>query len=185
VDRWYIEEFLRERSSAVRGHVLEVKSDLYATTLGATRVDVLDIDPDNPHATVIGDICDPATLAEGRYDAAVITQTLQLVPDPAAALHTLLRSLRPGGTLLLTVPAVSRLAGPFDRWRWTPRGLQDLLESVTDGVHPQPEVVAYGNNLSARAFLFGLAAEELPPSALAVRDEQYPMVVCAVVRRAG
>ena len=184
VDRWYLEAWLQENASAVHGRVLEVKSDQYASSLGATAVEVLDIDPANPHATVVGDVCDPATVAPGRYDAAVVTQTLQLVDDPAGAVRNLLAGLRPGGHLLLTVPCLSRLCFPIDKWRWTPPGLTHLLSTVVPA-GAQVSVVGRGNALSGRAFLFGLAAEDLPAASLAVDDPWCPLVVCASVRLPG
>jgi SAM-dependent methyltransferase len=181
VDRWYLEAWLQQNASAVTGRVLEVKADQYSSSLGAAEVEVLDIDPGNPHADVVGDVCDPATVPQGRYDAAVVTQTLQFVDDPAAAVRNLLRGLRPGGALLLTVPCLSRLCDQSDRWRWTPPGISHLLSSV---VPPGADVsvTGRGSTLAARAFLFGLAAEDLPAASLAVDDPSCPLVVCASVR---
>ncbi|SNS90122.1 hypothetical protein SAMN04488107_4237 [Geodermatophilus saharensis] len=180
VDRWYIERFLTERAHLVHGHVLEVKEDLYASRLGASSVDVLDIDADNPHATVVGDVCEAATLRPATYDAAVVTQTLQLVPRPLDALRNLLAAVKPGGSLLVTVPTLSRLADSWDRWRWTPAGLRDLL---AEAAPPDAEVecVGFGNGLVARAFLFGLAVRDLDEDVLERWDEDYPMVVGARV----
>ena len=184
VDRWYLERFLREHAASVHGLVLEVKSDQYASSLGAAQVEVLDIDPANARAVVVGDVCDAATLSAGRYDAVVFTQTLQLVDDPAAAVRNLLSSLRPGGTLIVTVPCLSRLVDGSDRWRWTPAGLRHLLEQA-GGPDVELTVVGMGNGLAARAFLFGLAAEDLAPQALTAQDDDYPLVVGALVRLPG
>src|SRR4051794_27224552 len=71
VDRWYIERFLDAHAAVVTGHVLEVKEDAYATRLGASEVDVLDIDPTNPRAPLTGDLCAPDTLPVARFDAAI------------------------------------------------------------------------------------------------------------------
>ena len=181
VDRWYIESFLSTHSVRVSGRVLEVKSDQYSSWLGASAVEVVDIDPSNPRATVVGDLCHPSTLEAGRYDAAVVTQTLQLVADPKAALQNILRSLRPGGALLVTVPCLSRLVGETDRWRWTPYGFGQLAaEAAPPSAHI--EVQGMGNGLSARAFLFGMAAEDLDQTALSIHDPNYPLVVGTCVR---
>jgi SAM-dependent methyltransferase len=186
VDRWYIERYLDEHADLVYGHVLEVKEDHYASRLGARSVDVLDIDPANTRATVVGDLCAPGTLADRRYDAAVVTQTLQLVDDPAAAVRNVLEALRPGGSLLLTVPTMSRLVDVdgFDRWRWTPAGMRHLLTGVApDGA--DVTVHGLGNGLVARAFLFGLALEDLDDAVLQRHDPYYPLVVGARVRVAS
>lgn len=184
VDRWYLEDYLQGRSDDVVGRVLEIKSDQYASRLGAAQVEVLDVEADNPLATLVGDLCDPATLAPGRYDAAVVTQTLQYVSDPAAAVRHLVLGLRPGGTLLLTVPCLSRVSHPIDRWRWTPAGFQLLLDQALPR-GASAEVEGRGNGLAARAFLFGLAAQDLDRRALQVEDPDYPLIVCARVEAAG
>jgi hypothetical protein len=182
VDRWYIESFLSERANLVRGQVLEVKADAYATRFGASSVDVVDIDASNERATVVGDLCDPTTLLPARYDAAIITQTLQFVSDVEAALGNLVTSLRAGGSLLITVPALSRLDGQNDRWRWTPAGLRQQLRSAVAERPAEIEVVGLGSGLSARTFLFGLAADDLPDEVLAFHDQDLPLVVAACVR---
>ncbi|MGY1609578.1 methyltransferase domain-containing protein [Geodermatophilus sp. SYSU D00700] len=181
VDRWYIERFLRAHEDDVRGHALEVKADQYASRLGAKSVDIVDIDEDNPRATVVGDLCVSSTLQPGTYDVAVVTQTLQLVSEPLEAVRNLLASLRPGGRLLITVPTLSRIVDRTDRWRWTPSGMQELLTHVAPA-QSEVESTGLGNGLTARAFLFGLAVEDLNKDVLNQDDEFYPMVVGARVR---
>lgn len=184
VDRWYIERYLERHADAVTGRVLEVKSDFYGSRLGAAAVEVVDIDPTNLRAAVVGDLCDPATLAAQRYDGAVVTQTLQLVDDPGQAVRNLLTSLRPGGALLLTVPCLSRLVDSSDRWRWTPDGFRQLLAAATPS-GAALDVRGAGNGLAGRAFLFGLAAEDLRPAALEAQDDDYPLIVGACIRLPG
>ena len=179
VDRWYIGRWLQEQARHVTGHALEVKEDLYSSELGASTVEVLDIDVDNPRATLVGDLCEPGVLPTDGYDVAIVTQTLQFVADPAAAVRHLLGALRPGASLLLTVPCLSRVDGPADRWRWTPAGTHDLLDSCAPG-RPR-EVRGLGNGLAGRAFLFGLAAEDLPTGALDPADPALPLLVAARV----
>ncbi|WP_106206901.1 methyltransferase domain-containing protein [Kineococcus rhizosphaerae] len=157
--------------------MLEVKEDRYASRLGAERVEVLDIDPLNSAATVVGDVCEPTTLPRAAYDAAVVTQVLQFVRDPVRALDNLGSSLRAGGTILLTVPAVSRVDGTSDRWRWTPQGLTDTIAAA--GL--TGTVVGMGNALACRAFLFGAAVEDVEESSLDVTDPDQPLVVGAVI----
>jgi SAM-dependent methyltransferase len=181
IDRYYIARFLQAHRQLVRGRVLEVKEDLYASALGADDVEVLDIDATNPLATVLGDVCDPATLPAQAFDCAVITQTLQYVRDPRAAVENVLSALRPGGSALITVPVVIRLDGESDRWRWTARGFQELLDQAGG----TGEVRAFGNLVACRAFLLGAAVEELPRGVLDRNDTEYPMVVTAVVRPKG
>src|SRR6188474_1081890 len=58
VDRYYIERFLRRHSADIRGRVLEVKDSAYSEKFGTgvTQQDVLDINRDNPRATIIADL---------------------------------------------------------------------------------------------------------------------------------
>lgn len=184
VDRWYIDRWLARWPGLVRGRALEVKGDDYASRLGAQTVEVVDIDPGNARADVVGDLCLPGTLEAGRYDAAVVTQTLQFVAHPDQAVANVLRALRPGATLLVTVPVVSRVGGEQDRWRWTPLGLHELLAAAAPpGALVETE--GLGNDLACRAFLFGLAVEDLAADVLAHRDPRYPLVAGGRVRLPG
>ncbi len=71
---------------------------------------------------------DALPLPDASIDAALLTQMLEHVPDPAAVLGEAARVLRPGGRIFLTVPFVWELHElPFDFWRFTPASLQRLL----------------------------------------------------------
>jgi SAM-dependent methyltransferase len=182
VDRWYIASYLQDRADVVTGHVLEVKEDRYASALGASSVDIVDIDPTNTSATIVGDLCDPTTLTGVTADAVILTQTLQYLTDPVAGLRNVISCLRPGGALLVTVPCLQRIDGAGDLWRWTPAGLERHLHAALGSRQADLEVTALGNGLAARAFLFGLAADDLDPAMLAEADPGIPLVATASVR---
>ena len=182
VDRWYIDAYLRDHADQVTGHALEVKEDYYASMLGATSVDVIDIDATNEEATLIGDLCEPGALAEVSPDVVILTQTMQYLADPHAALLQILDCLRPGGSLLVTVPCAQRVDGSHDLWRWTPMGLERQLRAALGSRPATLSVEGLGNGLSVRASVFGLAADDLDPAALARTDPALPLVAAASVR---
>jgi SAM-dependent methyltransferase len=181
VDRHYIEAFLEQHRADIRGDCLEVKDSKYLDRFGSgvTHVDVLDIDASNPEATLVSDLAAAETLPENRFDCIVLTQTLQYVFDLAAAVRNLHRMLRPGGVLLVTAPSAIALLDPqlqhLEHWRFTVTSCRRLF--AAEFGQEAIDVRAYGNMLTARAFLAGMASEELSPRHLAAHDPLFPVVV--------
>jgi SAM-dependent methyltransferase len=185
IDRYYIERFLTSHASKgdIRGRVLEIKEDLYASRFGAASdieaVDVLDVDTTNANATVYADLTESNAVPENSFDCVICTQTLHIIYDFRAALSSLHAALRPKGVLLVTVPGITRGCTPAearaDHWRFTSASVRLAFEERFAG--QDVSVEAYGNVLAAAAFLFGLAAEELRPSELDFRDERYEVLL--------
>jgi SAM-dependent methyltransferase len=123
-DRPYIDAFLAARQTSIRGDGAEVKDSTYLTRNGGdhlTSITIIDIDPANAAATLRADLAAPGSLPAAAFDVIILTQVLQLLSDPAAALGNCARALRPAGTLLLTVPCLGRIspsggAGPRPAW---------------------------------------------------------------------
>jgi len=184
IDRHYIEQFLAEHAAAVRGRVLEVGDSTYATRFGAggavEKIDVLDVDPGNPRATLIADLTNAEQLPADAFDCVICTQTLQYIYDVHAAVRTLHGILRPGGTVLATVSCVSRVWTKGDRlygdyWRFTSRSSRLLFEEVF--APGEVTVASYGNVLSAASFLYGLATTELRREELDFHDPGVPLLI--------
>jgi SAM-dependent methyltransferase len=178
VDRYYIEAFLEQRQCDIRGRVLEVKDRSYTEQfgLGVDRSDVLDINPNNPHVTLIADLAAAGAIPADTFDCFVLTQTLQFIYDTRAALFHAHRILRPGGVLLVTVPAVSKLDRRLtDYWRFTTASCTRLFAEVFG----QENIIveSFGNVLTAISFLLGMAAEELSQAELDEHDKAFPLVV--------
>ena len=185
VDRYYIERFLEGRRAAITGRVLEVKDSGYTIRFGSgvTQADVLDVDAANDQATIVGDLQALDGVGDDTFDCVILTQTLQFVYDLEAAVEHVHRILKPGGTLLATVPSVSRVIsvpGEFDDyWRFTPASCRRLFAERFADV----DVESYGNVLTSAAFLLGLAREELRERELAPVDPDYATLVAVAARR--
>lgn len=190
LDRYYVEAFLEEHRADLRGHGLEVKDSTYLDRFGSglTRVDVLDIDASNARATLVADLAAAETLPANEFDCIVLTQTLQFVFDAAGAIRHLHRILRPGGVLLATVPSITMLDPALQHqeyWRFTLPSCRRLF-----GAEFGQDLIAlraYGNMITARAFLAGMAREDLSARDLSAHDPIFPLIVSvrAVKRPAG
>ena len=187
VDRYYIEAFLRGHRELIRGRVLEVKDSGYTDQFGTgvQRREVLDIDPSNPQATIIADLSAAHSIGSNQFDCFILTQTLQCIFDTQAVVDHAHRILRPGGVLLVTVPAVSpiiRKSGLPDFWRFTRASCLTLFERAFGS--GCVDVRSYGNVTSAIAFLAGLCQEELRPRQLEACDEFFPVIIGVCARKA-
>lgn len=181
VDRYFIERFIERHRQRIRGRVLEVQRPDYtlAYGTGVEHYDVLDIDAANPEATLIADLRVVGSLPAGRYDCVIVTQTLQFVDNLHTAVSNLWRSLAPGGTLLVTMPTVSKLEATLadvECWRVTPHGLDQVLRRACPG--GEIDVEGYGNILVSTSFLYGLVTEDLRRHELDHYDPIFPTGAC-------
>lgn len=187
IDRLYIEQFLETNRDAIRGRALEVKDDAYVRRFGGglDRVDVLDVDGENPQATVFADLASATAIADGSYDCFVLTQTLQYVHRVTDAVAHSARILAPGGTLLATMPALSRVVVDrptlVDYWRFTEASCRLVFGDAFGG--DEVEVTSYGNAVAGAAFLLGYAAEELSDRELTTHDPRFPVIVAVRATR--
>ncbi len=186
IDRHYIESFLHRHQSSIHGRVLEVLEDTYTVEFGGDRVsrsDILHVDVSNPRATFTGDLVDAPSIPSDAFDCFICTQTLTYIYDVKRAVSTIHRILKPGGVLLVTVPGISQIS-PYDRdqwgeyWRFTAQSLGRLLGEAfrTEDVVAE----AYGNVLSATAFLQGLCTDDLRREELDHRDDRYQVLVAGL-----
>jgi SAM-dependent methyltransferase len=80
---------------------------------------------------------------DASFDLAISTQVLEYIPEPAVFIAEIYRVLKPGGSLLLSVPSVCPSDAEEDSWRFLRAGLRRLLvqfESV--------EIVAEGGSIT-------------------------------------
>lgn len=182
VDRYYIENFLGQAAPLVKGRVLEIGDNAYTLHYGGDQVtqsDILHVDDSNPQATLVGDISNAPHIPDNTFDCIILTQTLHLIYHFKEALHTCFRILKPGGTLLLTVPGIT----PIDHgewketwyWSFTDKSMKRLLEETFPG--GDLEVYPFGNVFAATAFLYGLGLPEVPGDHLDYNDFQYQVII--------
>jgi hypothetical protein len=189
VDRWYIERFLSAHAGDVRGRVLEVAETTYTQWYGGddvTRSDVLYAAPGNPAATVVGNLATGEGLPLEAYDCFIMTQTLQVIYDVAAAVRGTRKVLAPNGVLLATVPGISQISREDmrdwgDWWRFTAPSAQRLFADVYG--EDRVEVTQHGNVRAAAAFLYGLAAEDIGAAALEAVDPDFHLLITIRAQR--
>ncbi len=185
IDRYYIESFLELHAADIRGRTLEFLNSNYSRRFGGecvTRSDVLHHRTGNPAATLIADISSNNDLPDNAFDCIICTQTLPFIYETKNAVSTLHRILRPGGTLLLTVPGISRISPQDmeetgDYWRFSSASVSRLLTESFGA--DQLSVRVYGNVLAATCFLHGLACQELTRTELDYTDMNYQILVAA------
>lgn len=82
-------------------------------------------------------------VASEHFDLVICSQVLEYVPDPTAVVEEIRRVLKPGGCLLLSVPAIFPRDSDQDSWRFLPQGLRVLLRIFSD-----VEIAAEGSSIS-------------------------------------
>jgi SAM-dependent methyltransferase len=182
VDRFYIENFMRDHAPDIRGRVMEIEGDDYAVKYGGDRVsgiEILDINPNNKRATIIADLTKADSVPSSHYDCVILTQVLELIYDVRSAVETLHRILKPGGVVLATVPGLASIGrDEIEHWCWafSKVSARRLFGEFFDEL----DVKAHGNALVGVAFIHGVALEELTREEM---DHHEPgFEVCVTVR---
>jgi SAM-dependent methyltransferase len=181
IHRYYLEQFLKEFSTDIKGHCLEFQGDDYVSRVGGfgvKKVDILHVDNSNPKATLIADLSKDNALPSDYFDCVVCTHVLHVIYDFEKAVGELWRILKPGGSLLIAVPQLSMCGPEFhELWRFTAEGLSTLL-AVRFGKE-NVSVRAYGNSLTSAGEIRGLVADEFSRSELDYFDERFAVEICA------
>jgi SAM-dependent methyltransferase len=189
VDRWYIERFLAAHAAQVRGRVLEVADDRYTRQFGGDRVTeraVLHAVPGNSAATLVGNLETGEGIPDARFDCAIVTQVLECVFEVGDAVRHIHRLLAPGGTALVTLPAIAPVSR-YDAERWgeywhfSEQSAARLFEPVFGAANVQVE--SHGNHAAAHACVAGMAAAELRDEQLTAQDADYPVVVTVLATK--
>ena len=186
ISRYYIEKFLADFASDIRGRVLEIGDDSYTQRFGMDRVtqsDVLHVVAGNPKATIVADLSRADQIPRDTFDCIICTQSLEMIYDVGEAVRHIHRILKPAGVLLVTAHGISKIGrregiddwGEY--WHLTTHSIKRMLEEVFSPTNLT--VRSYGNVLAAIAFLHGLATEELSADELNDHDPDYELLVAA------
>ena len=182
LDRYYIESFLGQNQGSIRGTCLELLNDSYTIKYGGDRVmknDVLDIDKNNKQATIIDDLRSLKTVKDGVYDCIILTQVFQFIDDLDASISECYRILKPGGTLLATLPSLSRIDVSSgidgDYWRFTTASTDYLFKKKFHA--DKLSIKSVGNARSGIFFYAGLAVEDASRKTLVVNDPNFPLII--------
>jgi SAM-dependent methyltransferase len=104
----------------------------FKANLRARGVDVVSIDIEDRGGGVdhLADIQHMPVIGSESVDSVICTEVLEHVPRPRDALREIMRVLKPGGMLILSVPHLSPIhEAPNDYFRYTSYGVSSLLES--------------------------------------------------------
>jgi SAM-dependent methyltransferase len=179
--RMYLEQFLQECASDIRGHCAEFQEDSYTSRFGGPKVakiDILHKDHDNPRATIIADLTKENSILPNVFDCIICTYVFHIIFELEKMIAELYRILKPEGVLIVAVPDITVGTPQYhELWRFTAEGLHLLLaqefgmENVT--------VRTYGNSLVAAGELRGLVQPEFTKAELDYHDPYFAIVVCA------
>jgi ubiquinone/menaquinone biosynthesis C-methylase UbiE len=162
--------------------VLEIADNEYTLKYGKsklTKSEILHIDNSNPNATIVGDLSNAPHIPDNSFDCIILTQTLHLIYEYRKAIETCYRILKPGGTLLLTVPGISHIDQGewYKYWLWSftdtsiKRVMAEQFPVETTTVQP------FGNVLIASAFLYGMSVKEMKKEQLDYQDPHYQVII--------
>ena len=128
------------------------------------------------------DVCE-RPLAVEQFDLVIAEQVFEHVLRPDLAAANVFQMLRPGGVFVVSTPFLLKIHGyPLDLYRWTERGMQQLLETAG---FAEVTTASWGNRKC-------LAADMSPdlewtwynPLKHSLKNEpQFPIVVWAFARR--
>lgn len=183
IDRYYIENFLSANKKDIRGHVLEIGEPEYTRKFGnkqVTHSDVLHAVPDNPEATLIGNLATGEGVPSQAFDCIILTQTLHVIEDVKAAIANSYRALKTDGVLFVSLPGISQISRyDMDRWgdywRFTDLSAKKLFGEIFG--QQNVSIETFGNVLVACAFLHGLASCELKQKELNYNDPDYQLMI--------
>lgn len=191
IDRYYIDEFLKQHSELIRGEVLEIEDNTYTVRYGADKVVrsiVMDVDAKNDGISFNGNLETGEGIKEEIADCFILTQTLMYIFDLKSAAYNINRILKSGGTALITCSGISQNSiRCMDNYGCYFNFNKDVFAKMFQE-ETELQVVetgSYGNVKTVSAHLNGLCSEDLTQKDFMPNDKYYPLIVYAVVTKNG
>ena len=189
IDRFYIDDFLRDNSNYIIGTVLEIEDNIYTMKYGGNKVKktlIMDVDSKDEKIDFNCNLESGEGIQEAIADCFICTQTLMYIYDLNSAAKNILRLLKPGGIALITCSGLSQNSrrcmenyGAY--WGFNEVSLRRIFE---DKEHANIiKTGIYGNIKTVTAHLNGLCIEDLKVSDFEKKDVCYPLIVYAVVKK--
>jgi surface carbohydrate biosynthesis protein/FkbM family methyltransferase len=184
--RYYIHSFLDKYKAQIQGDILEIGDDRYTQQFGQNIISsrVLTADPNRINA-IQGDLGTGKNLPVGEINCFICTQTIQCVFDIKATVKNAVKTLKPGGVLLLTASGISQISKfDYERWGEYWRLTKQSMELLLKEVAPKAEIIveSYGNLAASKAYLDGVPAESMDAETLAVNDDDYQMLITGILK---
>jgi SAM-dependent methyltransferase len=119
-----------KRMSAINMNVLDVGGRIqpYRQLIANRSRQYIAVDLRNTPLVDVTAQAQSLPFRDGYFDLAICTQMLEYAPDPSSVIAEILRVLKPGGNLWLSVPSAAPDPGD-ELWRMLPAGLRILLSS--------------------------------------------------------
>lgn len=172
VGRYFIDLFLKKYSHLIIGRCLEFGEPTYKKYFPyVSEYEVLSITA-GPGVDYVGDLHDTESLPFEKFDSIICTQVFEHLAKPHIAANSLYSMLKPGGTLLFTVPFINNIHYcPTDYYRFTPDGCSFILKAAGFKI---VDIDYGGNSLVSVGSLLGMVAEDFTEEELALKDPVYP-----------
>jgi SAM-dependent methyltransferase len=179
IDRYYLNRFIEEVRSQVRGVVIEIGGSLNNRTVynfvNAREYHAMDL-IQRPDVDIVGNAEDPAAFPASSIDSVIAFNVLEHCREPWVVIDNALLWLKPGGALFCMVPNAQRIHKmPGDYWRPLPQAVSWMLRRFS--TH---QLRVYGNPIALVASFMGIASEEVPRRDLDFFNPDYPVATCAV-----
>ena len=192
ITRYFFDCWISSQADSVRGHVAEIGNDGYVRRLGGLKIkkiDVVDIDSENPKATIVTDLSQADSIPDNTFDCFVVPSTFHIIYDFKSALRHSIRILKPGGVLLANFSGFGYIPAEAPPeyhewevyWHFTPAGVSRVLEELVPSDYI--EMAVFGNAFSVFAYCMGLSTSELTEKEINFKDEKFPLMICVKVTK--